>query len=55
MDDSYNGKAINEVEFYDQRHYNNKDAGLISHLRYRRSRCDKVLNKAGATYVLKIS
>lgn len=55
MDDAYNGKAINEVRFYDQRHYNNKDAGFNFTLDTGDPRCDKVLNKAGATYVLKIS
>jgi hypothetical protein len=55
MDDAYNGEAINEVRFYDQRHYNNKDAGFNFTLDTGDPRCDKVLNKAGATYVLKIS
>ena len=55
MDDAYNGKEINEVRFYDQRHYNNKDAGFNFTLDTGDPRCDKVLNKAGAIYVLKIS
>lgn len=55
MDDSYNGQAITEVRFYDQRHYNNVDAGFNFTLDTSDPRCDTVLNKAGATYVLKIS
>ena len=55
MDDSYNGKSITEVRFYDQRHYNNVDAGFNFTLDTSDPRCNTVLNKAGATYVLKIS
>lgn len=55
MDDSYNGKAITEARFYDYRHYNNTDAGFDFILDTNDSRCDKVLKKTGATYVLKIT
>lgn len=54
MDDSYNSKVINEVRFYDQRHYNNIDAGFSASLDTSDPRCDAKLNKAGATYVIKI-
>ena len=49
MDDSYNGKVINEVRFYDQRHYNNIDVGYNFSLE-----SSGKLNKSGATYILKI-
>ena len=54
MDDSYNGKTINEVRFYDYRHYNNIDAGYKASLDTADPRCDAFLKKSGATYVIKI-
>ena len=54
MDDTYNGKIINEVKFYDYRHYNNIDAGFKVSLDISDIRCNIKLNKAGATYVIKI-
>lgn len=54
MDDSYNGKVITDVRFYDQRHYNNIDAGFKASLDLNDSRCSNKLNKSGATYVIKI-
>ena len=54
--DSFDGMAIDsEARFYDYRHYNNKDAGYNCTLDTSDSRCDKVLRKAGGTYVLKIT
>lgn len=56
LDDSYDGKAINEVRIYDYRHYNNKDwkpAGIVT-LDTSDPRCSPVLKKSGGTYVLKI-
>lgn len=55
MDDSYNGAKITEVRFYDYRHYNNIDAGFNIALDTSDSKCDTVLKKSGATYVLRIT
>ena len=56
LNDSFDGMAIDsEVRFYDYRHYNNKDCGYNCVLDTSDSRCDKVLRKAGGTYVLKIT
>ncbi len=55
MDDSYNGQAVTDVRFYDQRHWKNTDAGFKITLDTSDPRCDTVLRKSGATYVLKIS
>lgn len=54
MDDSYNGSSINDARFYDYRHWNNIDAGYKFSLDTSDSRCDTILKKSGATYVLKI-
>ena len=57
LDDSYDGKAINEERIYDYRHYNNKDwtpAGMIT-LDMSDARCSSFIWKSGATYVLKIT
>ena len=50
----YIGSSINDVRFYDQRHYNNIDAGYNIVLDTADSRCAKTI-KLGATYVLKIT
>ena len=55
IDDSFDGKPIGDARFYDYRHYNNKDAGYTCTLDTSDPRCDKVLKKAGGTYVLKIT
>lgn len=55
MDDSYDGEAINEVRFYDYRHYNNIDAGFNATLDTSDPRCDSTLKKSGGTYVIKIT
>ena len=44
-----------EARFYDYRHYNNKDAGYSCTLDTSDPRCDKVLKKAGGTYVVRIT
>jgi hypothetical protein len=54
MDDSYNGATINEVRFYDYKHWNNIDAGFNAVLDTSDSRCSKVLT-SGAIYVIKIT
>ena len=51
---NYNGAVVNDVRFYDQRHYNNIDAGFNIVLDTNDSRCDKII-KQGGTYVLKIT
>lgn len=55
MDDSYNGSPVTDARFYDQRHWNNIDAGFNFSLDTSDARCDTVLKKSGATYVLKIT
>lgn len=56
ISDSFNGMAIDsEARFYDYRHYNNKDAGYSCTLDTSDPRCDKVLKKAGGTYVVRIT
>ena len=54
MDDRYDGAKITDVRFYDQRHYNNIDAGFNATLDTDDPRCSPVLKKSGATYVIKI-
>jgi hypothetical protein len=54
IDDSFDGMPIGDARFYDYRHYNNKDAGYTCTLDTNDPRCDKVLKKAGGTYVIKI-
>lgn len=55
IDDSFNGKSLdNEARIYDYRHYNSTDCGWKVTLDTSDSRCDTKLNKAGATYVIKI-
>lgn len=55
MLDEYDGKPITEVRFYDQRHYNNIDAGFNATLDTNDSRCDSTLKKSGGTYIIKIT
>lgn len=55
MDDQYDGAKIDDVRFYDYRHYNNIDAGYLATLDTADPRCSPVLRKAGATYVIKIT
>lgn len=50
----YVGAVINEVRFYDYRHYNNIDAGFSATLDTSDSRCDNAIKNNGATYVIKI-
>lgn len=50
----FNNATVNEVRFYDHRHWNNVDAGFNAVLDTTDSRCDKTL-KAGGTYVIKIT
>lgn len=54
MDDAYENAQITEVRFYDQRHYNNIDAGYSATLDTSDSRCSPVIRKSGATYVIRI-
>ena len=54
MDDAYNGQVINEVRFYDYRHYNNIDAGFSATLDTTDPKCNKTLRKDGGTYIIKI-
>jgi hypothetical protein len=51
MSDEYNGKPINEIRFYDYRHWNSTDCGWKVSLD---SGSDTVIKKSGATYILKI-
>ena len=51
MSDEYNGKAINEIRFYDYRHWNSTDCGWKVSLD---SGSDTTIKKSGATYILKI-
>ena len=51
---NYVGAVINEVRFYDYRHWNNTDIGFKATLDINDSRCDNTINKSGATYVIKI-
>lgn len=55
MNDNYDGEAINEIRFYDYRHYNNIDAGFNATLDTSDPRCDSTLKKSGGTYVIKIT
>ena len=48
------GEAINEIRFYDYRHYNNIDAGFSATLDVDDPRCDTIIKEGGATYVIKI-
>ena len=50
MSDKYNGKQVNEVRFYDSRHWNSDDCGFNVTLEK-----DNIINKSGATYILKIT
>lgn len=50
MPDDYDGKQINEIRFYDYRHWNSDDCGYNVTLKK-----DKTLNKQGATYILVIT
>ena len=50
----YVGAVVNDVRFYDYRHWNNIDAGFKATLDTTDSRCDKVIKEGGATYVIKI-
>lgn len=50
ISDKYDGKKINEVRFYDSRHWNSDDCGFNVTLEK-----DNVINKNGATYILKIT
>lgn len=56
INDSYDGKALEEGRVYDERHYNNKDWTPPTNVVIDTAdkRCSPVLKKAGATYVLKI-
>ena len=51
MSDEYNGKEINEIRFYDYRHWNSTDCGWNVTLD---DGSDTTINKSGATYILKI-
>lgn len=51
MSDEYNGKAINEIRFYDYRHWNSTDCGWKVSLD---SGSDTTIKKSGATYILKV-
>lgn len=55
MDDAYDGAKITEVRFYDERHWNNIDAGYAATLDTADQRCSPVLRKTGATYVICIT
>lgn len=48
--EKYNGKKINEVRFYDSRHWNSNDCGFNVTLEK-----EGTINKNGATYILKIT
>ena len=56
INDSYDGKALEEGRVYDERHYNNKDWTPPTNVVIDTTdkRCSPVLKKAGATYVFKI-
>lgn len=56
LDDSYDGKALEDGRIYDQRHYSNGDWTPAAKVLIDTadSRCSSVLRKSGATYVLKI-
>lgn len=56
LDDSYDGRALEDARIYDQRHYNNKDWTPPANVLIDTSdpRCSSVLRKSGATYVLKV-
>lgn len=51
----YDGAVINDVRFYDYRHWNNVDAGFNATLATNDPRCSSVISKMGATYVIKIT
>lgn len=48
------GQPVTEIRFYDQRHWNNIDAGFNATIDTSDSRCDKTL-KTDGTYVIKIT
>ena len=50
----FEGKAVNEVRFYDYRHYNNIDAGYNAVLDVDDPECCSVIEN-GATYVIMIT
>ena len=56
LDDSYDGRALEDARIYDERHWNNKDWTPAANVQIDTAdaRCSAVLRKAGATYVLKI-
>lgn len=55
IDDTYDREQLDsEARLYDQRHYNSTDCGWKVTLDVSDPRCNTILNKAGATYVLKI-
>ena len=51
----YEGSAINDVRFYDYRHWNNTDAGFSAVLDTTDKRCDKTISQSDRTYVIKIT
>ena len=55
MLNTYDGQPITEVRFYDERHWNNIDAGYQATLDTDDPRCSPVISKAGATYVVRIT
>ena len=55
MLDSYDGRPITECRFYDERHWNNIDAGYQATLDTDDPRCLPAIRKAGATYVVRIT
>ena len=56
IDDSYDGRTLEDARIYDERHWNNKDWTPAANVQIDTAdaRCSAVLRKAGATYVLKI-
>lgn len=50
----FDGEAVNEVRFYDYRHYNNIDAGFYASLDLDDPECCNRI-EAGATYVIRIT
>lgn len=56
INDSYDGKTLEEGRVYDERHYNNKDWTPPTNVVIDTGdkRCSPVLRKAGATYVLRV-
>jgi len=55
MLNTYDGRPITECRFYDERHWNNIDAGYQATLDTNDPRCSSVISKAGATYVIRIT